>query len=59
MSAVQAVILGIMLVWTPCVALLAFLLWRDRIGLGDRRDNRAGGERKLQLDDPPFQAGVE
>jgi hypothetical protein len=33
MTTLQAVFLGIMLSWTPPVALLAYLLWRDGIGL--------------------------
>ena len=39
MTTLQAVFLGMMLSWTPSVVLLAFLLWRDGIGLkegGDR-----------------------
>jgi hypothetical protein len=33
MTTLQAVFLGMMLAWTPSVVLLAFLLWRDGIGL--------------------------
>jgi hypothetical protein len=33
MTTLQAVFLGMMLAWTPCVVLLAFWLWRDGIGL--------------------------
>jgi hypothetical protein len=33
MTTLQAVFLGMMLAWTPSVVLLAFLLWRERIGL--------------------------
>ncbi len=33
MTTLQAVFLGMMLSWTPSVALLAFLLWRDGVGL--------------------------
>jgi hypothetical protein len=33
MTTLQAVFLGMMLAWTPSVVLLAFLLWRDAIGL--------------------------
>jgi hypothetical protein len=33
MTTLQAVFFGMMLSWTPSVVLLAFLLWRDGIGL--------------------------
>jgi hypothetical protein len=33
MTTLQAVFLGMMLSWTPSVVLLAFLIWRDGIGL--------------------------
>jgi hypothetical protein len=33
MTTIQAVFFGIMLAWTPSLVLLAFLLWRERIGL--------------------------
>jgi hypothetical protein len=33
MTTIQAVFFGIMLAWTPSLVLLAFLLWRDGIGL--------------------------
>jgi hypothetical protein len=35
MTTLQAVFLGMMLAWTPGLALLAFLLWREGIGLED------------------------
>jgi hypothetical protein len=33
MTTIQAVFFGIMLAWTPSLVLVAFLLWRDGIGL--------------------------
>jgi hypothetical protein len=33
MTTLQAILLGMMLSWTPSVVLLAFLLWQDGIGL--------------------------
>ncbi len=33
MTTLQAVFLGMMLAWTPSVVLLAFLLWREGIGV--------------------------
>ena len=33
MTTIQAVLLGIMLALTPSLVVLAFLLWRDEIGL--------------------------
>jgi hypothetical protein len=33
MTTLQAVFLGMMLAWTPGVVVLAFLLWREGIGL--------------------------
>jgi hypothetical protein len=35
MTTLQAVFLGMMLSWTPGVALLAFLIWQDGIGLDE------------------------
>jgi hypothetical protein len=32
MTTIQAILFGIVLSWTPSIALLAFLLWRERIG---------------------------
>jgi hypothetical protein len=29
----QAIILGVMLSWTPSVVLLTFLLWYERVGV--------------------------
>jgi hypothetical protein len=46
MTTIQAVFFGIMLAWTPSLVLLAFLLWRDGIGL---RQVDAG----LAFDDEP------
>jgi hypothetical protein len=31
MSTLQAILLGVMLAWTPSLALLAFLLWQDEL----------------------------
>jgi hypothetical protein len=42
MTTLQAVFLGMMLAWTPGVVLLAFLLWREGIGLEE------GGLDRLQ-----------
>ena len=33
MTTLQAVFLGMMLSWTPSIVLLAFLLWREGIGI--------------------------
>ena len=33
MTTVQAVLFGMMLSWTPSIVLLAWLLWREKIGL--------------------------
>jgi hypothetical protein len=35
MTTLQAVFLGMMLASTPSVAVLAFLIWRDGVGLPD------------------------
>jgi hypothetical protein len=35
MTTLQAVFLGMMLAWTPGLTFLAFLLWREGIGLED------------------------
>jgi hypothetical protein len=43
MTTIQAVFLGIMLAWTPSLVLLAFLLWREGMGL----------KRDLEFDDQP------
>jgi hypothetical protein len=40
MTTIQAVFFGIMLALTPSVVGLAFLLWREGIGLGE--DKEAG-----------------
>jgi hypothetical protein len=40
-TTVQAVIFGMMLSWTPSMVLLAYCLWKERIGLDEpmpRRD---------------------
>ena len=37
MTTLQAVFLGMMLAWTPAVALVAFLFWQEGIGLEDRK----------------------
>jgi len=33
MTTIQAVFFGVMLAWTPSLVLVAFLFWRDGIGL--------------------------
>jgi hypothetical protein len=33
MSIWQAILLGMMLSWTPSLVLLAWLLWKERIGI--------------------------
>jgi hypothetical protein len=35
MTTLQAILLGMMLSWTPGLALLAFLIWQDGIGLNE------------------------
>jgi hypothetical protein len=40
MSTVQAIILGMVLAWTPIIILLAFLIWREGNGLGADRTAR-------------------
>jgi hypothetical protein len=35
MTTLQAILLGMMLSWTPSVALLAFLFWQDAIDLDE------------------------
>jgi hypothetical protein len=39
MTTIQAVCLGVMLALTPSMLVLAFLLWREGIGLADDRPN--------------------
>jgi hypothetical protein len=39
MTTIQAVIFGVMLALTPSMLVLAFLLWREGIGLGDNKPN--------------------
>jgi hypothetical protein len=39
MTTIQAVFLGVMLALTPSMLVLAFLLWREGIGLADDRPN--------------------
>jgi hypothetical protein len=39
-STIQAIGLGMMLAWTPTVALVALLFWRKRIGLEHRSNWR-------------------
>ena len=56
MTTIQAVILGGMITLTPSLVLLAFLIWREGIGLSD------GGKRNrsnhLEIDDqPPYRSG--
>jgi hypothetical protein len=35
MSIGQAILFGMMLYWTPSVVLLAWLIWKERIGVKD------------------------
>ena len=35
MTTLQAILLGMMLSWTPSVVLMAFLLWQDGISLDE------------------------
>jgi hypothetical protein len=57
MTTIQAVIFGIMIALTPSLVLLAFLLWREEIGLRGDGDNR-NPSHILELDDrPPYQSG--
>jgi hypothetical protein len=35
MSTAQAILFGMMLSWTPSLVLLAWLLWKERIGIED------------------------
>jgi hypothetical protein len=39
MTTIQAVFFGVMLALTPSMLVLAFLLWREGIGLADDRSN--------------------
>jgi hypothetical protein len=39
MTTIQAVVLGVMLAWTPSLLVLAFLLWREGIGLAGDKPN--------------------
>lgn len=39
MTTIQAVVFGVMLALTPSMLVLAFLLWREGIGLGDDGSN--------------------
>jgi hypothetical protein len=39
MTTIQAVFFGMMLALTPSMLVLAFLLWREGIGLADDRPN--------------------
>jgi hypothetical protein len=36
MTTFQAILFGMMLAWTPSLALLAFLLWRDELVYDER-----------------------
>jgi hypothetical protein len=46
MTTIQAVVLGIMLAWTPSLVLVAVLFWRDEIGV-----QQVGAD--LEFDDQP------
>jgi hypothetical protein len=39
MTTIQAVVFGVMLALTPSMLVLAFLLWREGIGLADDNSN--------------------
>jgi hypothetical protein len=39
MTTIQAVVFGVMLALTPSMLVLAFLLWREGIGLADDASN--------------------
>ena len=39
MTTIQAVVFGVMLALTPSMLVLAFLLWREGIGLADDGSN--------------------
>jgi hypothetical protein len=41
MTTIQAISLGMMLAWTPCLILFAWLLWRD--------ETRRAADREAQL----------
>jgi hypothetical protein len=57
MTTIQAVIFGVMIALTPSLVLLAFLLWREGIGLLDHGDCR-NPSHILELEDqPPYQSG--
>lgn len=51
MTTIQAVFLGGMIILTPSLVLLAYLIWREGIGLGD--DGKQNRSNNLGLDDPP------
>jgi len=42
MTTIQAVMLGVMLALTPSFVLLAFLVWREGIGVVEEDAKRAG-----------------
>ena len=46
MTTIQATMFGMMLALTPSLILLAFLIWRERIGLVER-DTEGVGSLKL------------
>jgi len=48
MTTIQAVFFGVMLAWTPSLDLLAFLLWREGIGVRE-----AGTDLEFN-DQPPY-----
>ena len=41
MSTIQAVFFGIMLALTPSIVLLAFLLWREGVGIAEDEEARS------------------
>jgi hypothetical protein len=56
MTTIQAVILGGMITLTPSLVLLAFLIWREGIGLRD--DGKLNRSHNLEVDgQPPYRSG--
>jgi len=56
MTTIQAVVFGVMLSLTPSITLLAFLLWRERIGFGEDEKAELRNrylETDLEFDDQP------
>jgi Protein of unknown function (DUF2852) len=40
MTTIQAIVFGMMLVWTPTLVLVAYLFWAKRIGVDDDQEWR-------------------